>query len=61
MQEINVTEEEVKKISQLADSEGQVGGKRGKSNKTFFLLLTFPLKGCKNFRRAQVQFDLFVC
>lgn len=53
MQEINVTEEEVKKISQLADSEGQVRGKIGKSNKTFFLLLTFPLKGCKNFRRAQ--------
>ena len=33
MQEINVTEEEVKKISQLADSEGQVRGKEEKVTK----------------------------
>ena len=43
MQEINVTEEEVKKISQLADSEGQVGVKRGKSNTIYINFLTQKL------------------
>ena len=52
MQEIKVTEEEVKKISQLADSEGQVRGERRKSYKTLFTF-DFPVNGCKNFRRRQ--------
>ena len=59
MQEIKVTEEEVKKISQLADSEGQVRGERRKSYKTLFTF-DFPVNGCKNFRRRQSSV-WFIC